>query len=173
MKEGCWNRFHIWFVLTHVLANISFISGMMLSSTVRVIGPCYLVRHKLDVFPLPPILKMESSRLRWGFNLNHAQVESPSEDREVIPNLPPGPVPYAPVYFRRAQAHAAALYQLLTLCQWKEHGSAAGDHPLGEHEVLGRGVKVSQIVNPTLIRMVPCNRHLLYSNSLFANKARL
>jgi len=57
--------------------------------------------------------------------------------------------------FRGAQAHAAALYQLLTLCQWKEHGSIAEDHPLGEHEVLGRGVKVSQIANPTLVRMVP------------------
>ena len=83
-----------------LVAHISFISGMMLSSTARVIVPCYLVRHKLDVFPLPPILKMESSRLRWGFNLNHAQVESPSEDREVIPNLPPGPVSYAPVFQR-------------------------------------------------------------------------
>ena len=105
--------------------------------------------------------------------MNYAQVESPSEDRNVIPKLPPGPVPYIPLYFRGAHAHAAALYQLLTLYQWKEHDSTAWDHPLGEHEVLGRGVKVSQIANPTLIRMVPCSRHLLYSNSLFANKTRL
>lgn len=156
-----------------LVAHISFISWMMLSWTARVIAPRYLVRHKLDVFPRPPILKMESSRLRWGSNLNYAQVESPSEDRNVIPKLPPGPVPCTPVYFRGAHAHAAALYQLLTLCQWKEHDSTAWDHPLGEHEVLGRGVKVSQIANPTLIRMVPCSRHLLYSNSLFANETRL